>query len=290
MTDQKSPPKKLDSTIVAAIIGTLGTITVALISIFGNRQPSSPVQPALTPVIVTATSMPSAIPTDTVPPGDPTSTPAPTDTPEPTPTWTFTSVPPVAIGQDWSQDCVSTLWQPFPANYTPTQGTNGCWQSLNFFAAGKGSLSFLNERSGIGDPEIIGLFAPLSGSGSVTVRIRLKDLTNVDIMTGVFGEQNPETDGLLITIPAGDPNNRLLVQKNPADYETVRQTIALQQGNGYEITFSFDAVSASAVVQPKVLTINGIPINQPQKWLFLGFKGLKNGYRVQGEFVSLVVE
>jgi hypothetical protein len=149
---------------------------------------------------------------------------------------------------------------------------------------------FLNERSGIGDPEIIGLFAPLPVTGNVTVKVRLKDLTNVDIMMGVFGEQNPESNGLLITIPAGDPNNRLLVQKNPADYETLKQTKIFQQGSGYEVTFSFDAVSVSAVVQPKVLTISGVPNNRPQKWLFLGFKGLKNGYRVQGEFVNLVVK
>lgn len=282
----------MDPTVLAAIITVIGgLLTTLVVTFLSGRQTPEPTPVPPTAIVFTATVPPTAVPTDSVPAGEPTSTPEPpTNTPEPTPTFTFTPIPPVALGEDWGQDCVSTLWQPSPANYTPTQGTNGCWQSLDFFAASRGSLLFLNERSGIGDPEIIGLFAPLPVTGSVTVKVRLKDLTNVDIMMGVFGEQNPESDGLLITIPAGDPNNRLLVQKNPADYETLKQTVTLQQGSGYEVTFSFDAVSVSAVVQPKVLTISGVPNNRPQKWLFLGFKGLKNGYRVQGEFVSLVVK
>ena len=287
MSENRATPKKLDSNIIAAIIGTIGTITVALITIFANRQPSPTIQPTLTPVIVTATSMPTAIPTDTVPPGEPTSTPAPTDTPEPTPTFTFTPVPPVAIGQDWIQDCVSSLWQPFPADYTPTQNGNGCWTGVKIFTASKGSLSFLYSREGLGTDEVFGLFAPLSGTGTVSIKVRLKDLTNVDLMMGVFAEQKVTSDGLLITIPAGDPKNRLLVQKDPANYETMKQTVFLEQGGGYVVSFSFDSVSASAVVEPRVMTINGVPVNAAQKWLFLGFKGLTNDYRIEGEFVSL---
>jgi hypothetical protein len=231
--------------------------------------------------------MPTAIPTDTVPPGEPTSTPAPTDTPEPTPTFTFTPIPPVAIGQDWVQDCISTLWQPFPADYTPTEKGDGCWSGVKIFSASKGSLSFLNSRDGLGTEEVYGLFAPLPEIGTVSIKIRLKDLTNVDLLVGVFPEQNVTSEGLLITIPAGDPKKRLLVQKNPSNYQTLKQTIELEQGGGYVVSFSVDSVSASAVIEPKVLTINGVPVNATQKWLFLGFKGLTNNYRIEGDFVSL---
>jgi hypothetical protein len=288
MTEKNETPKKgPDSNIVAAIIGTVGTIAVALITIFANRSPSPSPQPTIIPIVVTATSMPTTVPTDTVAPGEPTSTPAPTDTPEPTPTFTPTAIPPVAIGQDWAQDCISTLWQPFPADYTPTQRGDGCWQGVKFFSASKGSLSFLNKRSGLGSEEVYGLFAPLPDVGTVTLKVRLKELTNVDVMMGVFPDQNVTSDGLLITIPAGDPKNRLLVQKNPSTYKGIQQTIELGQGDGYEVTFSFDSVSASAVIGKGIMNINGVPVNATQKYLFLGFKGLTNDYRIEGSFVSL---
>jgi len=270
--------------IIAALIGVAGTIAVAVMF---NQPQSTPDIPTPQPIIITATSMPTAVPTDTVPPGEPTSTPAPTNTPEPAPTFTYTPIPPVEIGQDWAQNCISTLWQPFPSDYTPTQRGDGCWQGVQIFSVSKGSLSLLYGRVGLGSEEVHGLFAPLPEVGTVTVKVRLKDLTNVDLMMGIFPEQKVTSNGLLITIPAGDPKKRLLVQKDPSNYTTIKQTVELEQGNGYTVSFSVDSVSASAVVEPKVMSINGVPVNATQKWLFLGFKGLTNDYRIEGEFVSL---
>jgi hypothetical protein len=121
----------------------------------------------------------------------------------------------------------------------------------------------------------------------VTVKVKLKDLTNADLLMGVFAEQKITSEGLLMIVPAGDPKKRLITQKDPTTYETMKQTIPLEQGGGYVISFSFDSTSASAVVEPKVLTINGVPVNSMQKWLFVGFKGLTNTYRIEGEFLSL---
>ena len=270
--------KGISPEIVAALIGVAGTIAVA---IFFNQGQSTPPPPTPQPVVITATSMPTVVPTDTVPPGEPTSTPAPTLT------FTSTPIPPVAIGQDWSQDCISTLWQPYPADYVPTQRGDGCWQGVKFFSASKGGLSFLNNRKGLGLEEVYGLFAPLPEVGTITIKIRLKDLTNVDLLMGIFQDQHINTDGLLVTIPAGDAKNRLFVQKNPTTYTTIQQSVELGQGDGYEVTFSVDSASASAVIGKRIMTINGIPIASVQKWLFLGFKGLTNDYRIDGEFVSL---
>jgi hypothetical protein len=284
-SDTPAEGKSIPPNMLAIGAGAVVLLVIAIIafSALGNRGSNTvPTAEATQPSIIVEPT--NAVPTQAAPTQAATEAAA---TEEPTPTFTFTPIPPVALGEDWGQDCVSTLWQPFPANYTPTQGNNGCWQSIRFFTASKGSLAFINSRSGIGNEEVFGLFAELPATGSVTVKVRLTDLTNVDILMGIFDEQNVTSDGLLITIPSGDPKKRLLVNKNPSDYKTLDKTGFLDQGNGYEVTFSFNASSASGVVEPNVYKFRSVPIGQPQKWLFLGFKGLRNTYRVEGMFVSL---
>jgi len=260
-------------------------IAIIAFSVLGNRgSDASPTVESTQPSVGGEPT--NAVPTQGAPTQAATEV---TITEEPTPTFTFTPIPPVALGEDWGQACVSTLWQPFPADDTYTQGDNGCWQNISFFTpSSNGGLAFIKDRSNtIGDEEVYGLFAKLPATGTVTVKIRLKDLNNVDIMMGIFGEQSVTSDGLLITIPAGDPKKRLLVEKKPSNYFTLDRTRELEQGSGYEVTFSFNASSATAVVPPNVYTFKPVSINQAQKWLFLGFKGLRNTYRVEGEFVSL---
>jgi hypothetical protein len=274
------------------ILGFAGVVLTVLATIFGpiiQERLRKTDAPTPTPVgaVSTATLPHTPVPTDTVPPGAPTSTPAPaTDTPVPT----STLIPPVALGSDWDQSCVSALWQPFPASYTPTQRGDGCWQSVKIFAANKGSLAFLNSRDGLGTEEVYGLFAPLPDIGTVTITVRLKDLTNADLMMGVYPAQDVTSEGLLIIVPAGDPKKRPLVQKDPTNYKTLQDTVTLEQGNGYTVSFTVDSVSASAEVKPKVLVINSVPIDSTQKWLFIGFKGLANTYRIEGAITSLEIK
>ncbi|MDQ3005791.1 MAG: hypothetical protein M3R47_10465, partial [Chloroflexota bacterium] len=92
-------PKRIDPSIIAAFIGVCGTLLVALISIFANRLvPNPPPQQTLTfptwtasPGITPSTITLTPVPTDTVQPGEPSSTPAP---PTFTPEATFTAAPP----------------------------------------------------------------------------------------------------------------------------------------------------------------------------------------------------
>jgi len=269
--------------ITAALIGVAGTIIVA---IFLNQPQSSsdPVTPV--PIVITATTMPTAVPTDTVPPGEPTSTPAPTDTPEPTPT----EIQPVEIGQDWISGCVSSLWQPYPSSILTVDKGNGCLQEPVFvFSADNGRMSFLYERNENGAVETLGLFAPLPESGSVTLKVRLDDLSNVDLWLGIFAEADINSNGLLMTIPAGNTRNRVIVQKDAGSYETMQATQNLSQGDGFSFTFAFNALSARGTVNPNVFVTNPVSIPSSGKWLFLGFRGLTGSYRVEGEFVDLVV-
>jgi hypothetical protein len=164
-----SSSKRIDPSIIAALIGVIGTIIVTLITVNANKQPPAPAG-APTPIIIsTNTDVPTTAPTSTVQPGEPTSTPEP---PTPTAVPTFTTVPPVAIGSDWGAGCISTLWQPYPANVPLIDNGNGCWKPpVLIYSANGGRLSFLYERTGSGPVDIYGLFAPLPDSGSVTFTV-----------------------------------------------------------------------------------------------------------------------
>lgn len=291
MSNNASNKKSLDPTVLAAIITVIGGILTTVIVTYLNRpQTPEPTPIPPTAIVYTATVPPTAIPTDTVPPGEPTSTPAPsTDTPEPT--FTFTPVPPVAIGKDWADGCVSSLWQAYPSSIMTVGKENGCLQEpVYVFSADNGILSFLYERGGNGPVEMYGLFAPLPESGSVTFKVRLKDLSNVDMWMGIFSTPDLDGSSLLMTIPAGNPKNRVITQKSVANYETIQTTQNINQGDGFSFTFTFNALSARGEVNPSVFVTNPVSIPSANKWLFLGFRGLSGTYRVEGEFVDLVIE
>jgi len=224
------------------------------------------------------------MPTDTTLPGDPTSTPAPpTDTPVPT----FTIVPPVVIGQDWGQDCISALWKPYPDTIPTIDNGNGCWKApVYVFSASNGQLSFLGSRISNGGQEVYGMFAPLPANGTVTVTIRLRDLTNVDLWTGVFAESDITSQGILMTIPAGNVKNRLIVQKAIPSYDNMQKTQMINQGDGFIMTFEFSPLSVRALVNRNLFVTNPAPVASDKKWLFLGYKGLSGNYRIEGAFLN----
>jgi hypothetical protein len=281
---ENSSSRKIDPSIIAALIGVIGTIIVTLITLNANKQPAIPT-PVPTPIIAsTNTSIPSPEPTDTVPAGNPTSTPAPaTDTPVPT----FTTVPPVAIGQDWGQDCISTLWKPYPSTVPTIDNGNGCWKApVYVFSASNGQLAFLGSRLSTGGEEVYGMFAPLSENGSVTVTIRLKDLSNVDLWTGVFAEPDIASQGILMTIPAGNVKNRLVVQKEVSSYDNISKTQMINQGDGFIMTFEFDPLSVRALVNRNLFVTNPASVPSAQKWLFIGYKALSGAYRIEGAFLN----
>jgi hypothetical protein len=278
--------KGISPEIVAALIGVAGTIAVAIL--FNSNDKSAtpdPVTPA--PIVITATSMPTAVPTDTVPPGEPTSTPAPTDTPAPEPT----EVQPVPLGQDWASGCISSLWKVYPSAITVVKKDDGCLQEpVHVFAADNGVLSFLAQRSGTGSVEDYGIFAPMPDSGSVTFTVSLEDLSNVDLWVGIFPEPDIKSDGLLLTIPAGNVKKRVITQKNAFTYETITSTQNLDQGGGFSFTFTFNSVAATGNVNPFIFKTNPYAMPVSEKWLYIGYRGLNGAYRVEGAVSNLILE
>lgn len=276
--------KGISPEIVAALIGVAGTIAVA---IFFNQPQSSSDPATQVPIVITATLMPTAVPTDTVPPGEPTSTPAPTDTPAPTPT----EVQPVALGQDWTQGCISTLWQTYPPDLTVIDKGDGCLQEpVHVFAADNGALSFIGSRDGAGSVEHYGMFAPLPESGSVTFKVGLKDLNNVDLWFGVFDGADIKANGLLMTIPAGNVKKRSITIKDPFTYETKDSSATVDQGNGFSITFNFSSLSVTGNVNPFVFVTTPFPLPSANKWIYFGYRGLSGSYRIEGSIFDFVIE
>lgn len=204
-------------------------------------------------------------------------------------TVTATAVSPVPLGEDWSQGCISTLWKPYPQDIPVIEKGNGCWKEpVHVFSAENGDLDFLAERRR-GSAEVYGLFAELPEDGTVTVRIQLKDLSNVDLWMGVFAEQDIDSQGLLMVIPAGNVRKRVFMQKDPVTYEMLAGTDLLEQGNSFSITFHFTANSARCTISSNFFFTKSVPIPSSQKWLFLGYKGLTGSYRVQGRFFNFVI-
>jgi hypothetical protein len=286
-----SPSRKIDSSIIAALIGVAGTVIVTLITLYANR-PQAVATPTssyyATPILSTEmmTNTATVAPTDTAAPGEPTSTPAPpTNTPVPT----MTPIPPVAIGEDWSAGCISTLWRPYPSNVPTIERGDGCWQEpIHVFSAENGDLDFISAR-GDGGTDTYGLFAPLPESGSVSFYVKLEQLDNVDLLMGIYAEPDVvNAQGLLMIIPHERLNKLRIVQKdNVISYNTLQGTGTLDQGNGFWITFTFTPNSASSTVNPSVFVTNPVSIASSQKWLFLGYRGLPGSYRLEGRFFRL---
>ncbi len=278
--------KSLDPTVLAAIITVVGGIITTVIIALANRtgsQPATSVPP--TEILHAATVQPSPIPTSTVPTGEPTSSPAP---PTDTPTATLTPVIPVALGKDWMAGCISTLWKLYPADIKTVEREDGCWQEPVFvFRAENGDLDFLAQNQT--GSNIFGLFAQLpTESGSVTFVVRLRDLENVDLLMGVFADQDVTSQGILMTIPQGNVKKRVIAQKdNVNSYTTLLRTGNLDQGDGYSFTFNFTLNSVRSTVNPSVFVTNPVSVPSAKKWLFLGYKVLGKSYRVDGTFLEL---
>jgi len=197
----------------------------------------------------------------------------------------------VPIGQDWKAGCISTLWKLYPADLKAAERGDGCWQEPAYvFSAENGDLDFLAESAD--GSTIYGLFAPMpSESGSVSFKVRLRDLSSVDLLMGVFAEPDIVSQGLLMTIPQGNVKKRVIVQKNNiTSYTTVQSTGNLDQGDGYWFTFTFSLNSVRSTVNPSVFVTNPVSVPSAQKWLFLGYKVLNRQYRVDGTFFSLEVK
>ena len=292
MTQRNRPG--IDPTIIAALIGVCGTVTVALISIVAprlvptNEPTATPTWTLTSAVIFTPTITDTPVPTDTVPAGDPTSTPAP-DTPTPEPTFTLAAPTPPPVGADWINGCISALWKPWPTTIQTTE-VNGCLsEPVNLFFAADGRLTFLaNGR--FEDTQVFGMFAPIPANGIVSIKSFLRTLQDGEIWMGVFAEPTIESQGMIIVIPPGNVRERVLVQKTmPGQIELQSTQSFLQDPPVYDVVFDVNNGTVSTTILRDTV-FNSLPVNSAQPWLFVGYQVKRGNNRIDAEFLELIVQ
>lgn len=283
-------PKRIDPSIIAAFIGVCGTLAVALISIFANQLTPRPTPFPTTVFVITATDPPTAMPTDTVPPGDATSTPAP-DTPTPVPTFTFTPIPAPLIGTDWATGCISARWVPYYPASTLPEPIDGCLpQPVDKFVANSGRLAFLYDGR-VSTAEVHGLFALLPADGTASVKVLLKELEKGEIWMGIFSAPDINSAGMILTIPPGNINRRPIVQISMPLQERILESINFQPDSPvYDVFFSFNTSSVEANIMNNSLPMNPFALTSAQKWLFIGYQVKNGANRIGAEFYDLVLQ
>jgi hypothetical protein len=293
----------IDPAIIAAIIGVMGTLCVTLISLYANRllpgispQPQPTIIEPTWTVSPTATATFTPVPTDTVPAGNPTSTPAP-DTP--TPEATLTPLPPV-IGADWVNNCISILWRPYP-DTVQTSANNGCLvqpvnlsEPVNLLFTEDRRLKFVVTRT-FDSTQVFGLFAPLPANGAVRVDAYLRRIQGGEIWMGVVSEPNLMSQGLVAAIlPGENVRRRELAQKKMPEQVEIQHLETFYEAAGqepplYSITFEF----GNGEVRMQKLgdtEFSAVPLNSAPAWLFVGYQVTNGSVRLDAEFLNLVIQ
>lgn len=285
MSESHKP--RIDPSIIAALIGVVGTIIVTLITLYANRPGLVP-EPTPFPtwtVPPTSTITDTPAPTDTVPAGDPTSTPAPhTATPEPS----FTPGP-RALGEDWVNGCISSLWKPYPSTIPITERDGCLSEPVNQFFADDGRLTFL-VTGRFNNTEVFGIFAPLPAEGTAGVKAFLRTLQDGEIWMGVFAAPDIQSQGMIMVIPQGDPKKRLLVQKTMPGQKEVQRTATFAQSSAiYDVVFEFGNGSVRTIILRDTV-FDPVPVVSAQQWLFVGYQVKKGNNRIDAEFLELAIQ
>lgn len=282
--------KSMDPAVLAAIITVAGGIIIALITTFANRP--APVPPTATPFptwtnVPTSTITLTAVPTDTVPAGEPSSTPAP-DTPTPQPT--DTPAPPV-IGDDWANNCISALWQPYPN--LQTEQKDGCLvPPVDKFYTANGHLVF-SYSAKVQGAETHGLFAQLPSNGRVSLKFHLTDVTKGEILIGIFSSPDVNTDGVVLVVPSGkDVKQQHMLLRTMPNKNTFSQTSGQVASSSatYDVAFTFDSGNISVKLQNNQINLGSVKISAPEKWLFIGYQAYNGVNNMQADFFNLSVQ
>ena len=281
--------KSIDPAVLAAIITVAGGIIVTLITTFANRpsaQPPAPTAVSTWTGVPTATIVNTAVPTDTVPAGEPSSTPAP-----PTATVAPSDTPqPAALGEDWANGCISALWQIVPAGVQAVP-ENGCLQQpVGDFTASNGRFSFLLNRK-FSTAQVNGMFAPLSAEGTVSLKVHLDILEKGEIWMGVFSEPSIDSPGVIMVIPPGDVTKRLLVMKTMPGQSKGLQSKQYDQSSAvYDVKFTYKVGSVAVSAMNGSMVINPVPVASQKKWLFIGYQGLNGVNNIGASFFDLALQ
>ena len=283
--------KSLDPNVVTvAVIGLVGTIAAALISVYGSRTPAS-VPTAVPPTAVFYTNtapVASPVPTDTVPAGESTSTPEPaTSTPEPIPTPTV-----VPAGADWLQNCISASWVPYPSSIQAESADNGCLiQPVDRFFTTNGRMAFSFDDK-VQTAQIYGMFTKLPSDGTLQVKVQLITVVNGEVLMGVFESPDINSNGVIVVIPPSNnvKKNQQMILKTMPGQRTYAKTDAPLDADPpiYDTYFDFNGGSVTVLVNKNQIELGDkIALVSGEKWLFLGYQVYIGANKIQAEFLNL---
>ena len=247
----------------------------------------TPVPP--TAVIFTETVAPTAEPTHTVPAGDPTSTPEPaTPTPEPLPTATL-----IPIGADWLENCISSLWRPYPSDITADSDDKGCLvQPVGRFYTTTGKLAFsYDDRAS--NPQIYGMFARLPPDGIARVDLRLTTVSKGEILVGVFASPDVISDGVLVAIPASNDvtkRQKFIMRTMPGQRRFAESAELSADPPVYDVFFDYTSGSITVMLFDDQVELGTVSLLSGEKWLFLGYQALNGTNTLQAAFENLVIQ
>ena len=288
MTNKEHDPVRIQ--LLLGILGFVGVLITAAVAIYAPiiqeniRQKNLPTQ---TPIIIIATAtVASPVPTDTVPPNEPTSTPAPTDTPTPEPT--FTPVP-LEAGQDWLANCISTVWKVFPES-TGFTTKDGCYTRplANVFSARSERLEvFFDGR--VGSDEVVGIFVEIPSDSLVSFTTHLNNIENGELWMGIFADKNLDAKGLVLAAPEGNmKNSAFAVRTLPGNDKYLTGKFKKDSGD-YLVSFDVTPNSVNAILEI-YNSVGTASVPSETKWLFLGYKASPGGSNViSGYFSNLVI-
>jgi hypothetical protein len=168
---------------------------------------------------------------------------------------------------------------------------NGCRSEPvnSIFFADAGSLKFLVDRR-FENNEVYGMFAPLPASGTVSINILLRRLQEGEIWLGVFAAPDINSSGMIIVVPPGDVQKRLLVQKTMPGQIEIQPTIIFEQDSAlYDVVFEFGNGSVKTFIMRDTV-FDPLPVIGTPQWLFVGFQGKRGTDRIDAEFQNLIIQ
>ena len=293
---QNSSEKKWyqDRSVQLTILGVVGTITAAVITILPQLINSSPKPvPTHTPIVWTATVAKS--PTETLEPVLPTETvtatptPGPTDTATPSPSPTPIT-PPIGCLDRWQ--VISS-----DSDLTETSGAGDCAQSsvpaLGISASGNGISIGVNNFKELGD---FGIALSLPADSTISLSVSLSVLTQGEFWVALSNTPNPENNLYILAFQPKSGELRTYIDQTSsfsARYRYRDVTSNTIYTSGPPFIYDITLATSGNKISPQI-HFTDLPsqfVNLP-KYLFIGYsnKSTLGSMTLQVEISDLVIE
>jgi|GEM_PF-5400938 hypothetical protein len=254
--------------ILVAIITAVATLYTG--GVIGPKAPT-PIPPTLMP---SSTFVPTLLPaTATVTPS-PFSTEILPIATENGATATLSPTP-IALGQDWLNDCISTKWQVYAAEGLVGKPGTDCWLQpvADSISTSNGSLQIFHTGF-VKTALYRGLLANLPAKSEIrfTLRVNQSTLSETELWFMILPEDDPLVSGIKFSTVVANPQKG----KMQFDFKTgssAFRTQYLPENNGvYKIVIQID--NGNARISINSVSFGPYPIAFVDRKLFIGYRPL----------------